>query len=407
MKRVSVKLFFTVLWRGVCQALGWFFGLFGYKRDGKFAKCVWGLFATSATIITLFIAGMVVCELVREVSYKWDALHYNCDNPYCYDNTCISGDIYYHRMGDNNGFVYNIITGEKFVKHVAWIAEPVGDDSLVCFSNGEKRGYFSRNTGKVVIEPKYDHAWIFSDGLASVDDGGYIKFIDATGKVVIDKKIPYVPDMDGYVFHNGYCVTDTEDSELCGLMNRKGEIVLPQVFTYIYPDNTEGTELWVVQNGEEKAVYDKDLQPVLPLIECSIFINEGTIDVTMPDHTMRKYALNGELIHDFYISSVRMLEYEMDEIRYQQVQGESDDEDGDEYGDSESQMELSAYHPKATARLRAYVAGHEYEGLMTADGQKVTMPLYKSIEAIGPDLYLCASTNGDKVIVNGKGEMVE
>ena len=47
MKKVSAKVFFTVVWKGVCQALGWFFGLFGYKRDGKFAKCVWGLFATS------------------------------------------------------------------------------------------------------------------------------------------------------------------------------------------------------------------------------------------------------------------------------------------------------------------------------------------------------------------------
>lgn len=25
------------------QALEWFFGLFEYKRDSKFAKCVWGL----------------------------------------------------------------------------------------------------------------------------------------------------------------------------------------------------------------------------------------------------------------------------------------------------------------------------------------------------------------------------
>ena len=25
-------MFFTVMWRGLCQALGWFFGLFGYKR---------------------------------------------------------------------------------------------------------------------------------------------------------------------------------------------------------------------------------------------------------------------------------------------------------------------------------------------------------------------------------------
>lgn len=37
MRKVSAELFFTVMWSGVCQALGWFLGLFGYKRDGKFA----------------------------------------------------------------------------------------------------------------------------------------------------------------------------------------------------------------------------------------------------------------------------------------------------------------------------------------------------------------------------------
>ena len=37
MEKISVKEFFTVLWIGLCQTLGWFFGLFGYKRDGKFA----------------------------------------------------------------------------------------------------------------------------------------------------------------------------------------------------------------------------------------------------------------------------------------------------------------------------------------------------------------------------------
>lgn len=31
MKKVSARMFFTVLWRGLNQAMGWFFGLFGYK----------------------------------------------------------------------------------------------------------------------------------------------------------------------------------------------------------------------------------------------------------------------------------------------------------------------------------------------------------------------------------------
>jgi hypothetical protein len=95
-----------------------------------------------------------------------------------------------------------------------------------------------------------------------------------------------------------------------------------------------------------------------------------------------------------------MLEYEKEEIVYRKNTENVVDEDVEEI------LEES-YHPKATARLRAYVAGDGYEGLMTADGHKVTMPLYWDIEALGYDLYLCSAKNGDKVIVNGKGEVVK
>ena len=95
-----------------------------------------------------------------------------------------------------------------------------------------------------------------------------------------------------------------------------------------------------------------------------------------------------------------MLEYSKDEIinRTRTL-----DNDGGEY----AEPYVESFHPNATARLRSYIAGDGYEGLMTADGHKVTMPLYKDIEAIGYDLYLCTSTNSDKVIVNGKGEIVK
>lgn len=392
MKKISAKMFFTVLWRGVCQALGWFFGLFGYKRDGKFAKCVWGLFALSATIIVGVIAAMVICEVGDEVYKKYRRKH--CYNPGCYESTLIYHDVYFHGNQYGKGYIYNSCSGEKTVKQVAWIAMPRGKDSLVCFSDGQKRGYFSKNTGKVVIEPKYDHAWIFSEGLASVDDNGWIKFIDETGKVVIDKKMAYIPDMEGYVFHGGYCVVDTDDGEQCGLMDKMGNIVLPREYSSIRP--TDDLELWILKKGEEMGVLDKDMKTVLPLTECSIYIDEGTIDVTMPDHTMRKYDMQGTLINDFYVSDIRMLEYEKEDIMYRKNTTGDDDED----------IVEAYYHPKATARLRAYVAGDGYEGLMTADGHVVTMPLYKDIVALDYNLYLCTSTNYDKVIVNGKGETV-
>lgn len=167
------------------------------------------------------------------------------------------------------------------------------------------------------------------------------------------------------------------------------KIVFPLEYSSICPTND--FKLWRVRKGEKMAVLDSELKPVVSLQECSIYIDEGTIDVTLPDHTIRKYDLQGTLINDFYIKSVRTLEYEKDEILYRTRTHDDNDE---EYAVPFTE----SYHPQATARLRAYVAGDGYEGLMTAEGHKVTMPLYKDFEAIGNDLYLCTSTNYDKVI---------
>lgn len=395
MKKFSVKLFLAVMLRGLCQAFGWFFGLFGYKRDGKFAKCVWGLFAISVAVIMVIRAVMMVTEAV-EYYYEEYYKEAHCYDPSCCYANYISEHVYYHEACSGEGYVYNTLKGKKTVKDVQCITESGEKDTLVCFSNGKKQGYFNKFTGEQVIEPKYDHACVFSEGLACVDIGGYMKFIDTTGKVIIDSEMKYVPGLSDYVFHWGYCVIKAKDGEHYGLMDRKGQIVLSTVFKEIERDAEYN--LWRVQKGREMAVLDRDLKYVLPLMECSLMIYEGTINVTMPDHTLRMYTLQGDLMNDFCITDVRMLEYEKEEMRYEPA----------EYGDNDNnRVEMPSYHPQATARLRAYTAGDGYEGLMTADGKKVTMPLYKDIEAIGYDMYLCALTDYDKVIVNGKGEVVK
>lgn len=397
MKKVSVSLFFSVLWKGVCQVLEWFFGLFGYKRDGKFAKCVWGVFAISGTIVMTLFAFALLVGLGESVYNHFFRNHY-CDDEYCYHSEYVNRDIYFHNTEDGKGYIYNKRTGEKLIKHIAWIAKPLGKDTLVCYSDGKKRGYFSKNTGKVIIKPKYDHAWVFSDGLASVDDDGYIKFVDGTGKVVIDEKMPYIPNMEGYVFHSGYCVVDTDDGELCGLIDKTGKLVLPREYSTIKPTND--LEMWYVAKGKEKGLLDKNLKIVIPLTECKMWVYDGMIDMTMPDHTIRKLDRDGNLINDFYVESVRTLEYSKDEIIYR-TEKTTDDEG------NVVDTTIESYHPEAVARLRAYVAGDSFEGLMTADGHIITMPLYKDIQALGYDLYLCEVSNCDKVIVNGKGELVK
>ena len=341
-------------------------------------KCVWRVFATSAAIImALFAVVLVVslCETVYDKHYK----EAHCYDPDCDFSEYLGKNIYYHNLKDGRGYVFNSLTGEKLLRHVVWIAKSE-DDSLVCYNDGEKRGYFNRNTGQVVIPAKYGHAWVFSEGLASVEEDGCIKFIDGTGKTVIDNVMPYVPGMNGLIFHRGYCVVDKESPDLCSLIDKSGKSVLPEEYTSIIP--SDDCKLWIVSKGDEQAVFDKDLKMIIPLTKTYIETDDNYISMTMPDHSIRKYDLNGNLIHDFYIVLVRTLEYKKDEI-------------------------VEDSHLKATARLRAYVAGGGYEGLMTSDGHRVTLPIYRNIEAIGSDRYFCSVSNGDKVIVNGKGEIVK
>ena len=56
MEKVTSKEFFTVMWRGVCQVTSWFFGKFGFKKEGRLNKIMWRVFATSATIVLCFFA---------------------------------------------------------------------------------------------------------------------------------------------------------------------------------------------------------------------------------------------------------------------------------------------------------------------------------------------------------------
>lgn len=394
MKKVSVKLFFAVLWKGVCQAVAWFFGLFGYKKEGLYGFLVWRLFAASITVILALFAVIFTCKMVDIVYEKYYEEKY-CYDPDCCNSEYLSQNLYYHNSDDGKGYVFNSLTKEKIIRNMDWIYLPEGEDSLVCFSDGKKRGYFNKNTGEVVIPARYNHAWLFSEGLASVEDDGSIKFIDESGNTVIDNVTPYRPGMDGLFFHDGYCVVDQDGPELSSLIDKSGKSILPLEYNSI--SYHPGYALWKVCKGDEQGVYDKNVRMIVPLTKGNIEISDGTINVTMADHTIRKYDLVGSLIDDFYITDVRSLDYEKDEIINRPPTLNVVEEEFAEVLDNNSRV-------KGIARLRAYVAGDDYEGLITADGHRVTLPLYQNIDAIGYDLYLCTVSNGDKIIINGKGE---
>lgn len=234
-----MKRAFILFWHGLTALLvgiaNWFTVILGMRDDskyGKFLRRVVGSCFAFIMIVFAAAAGSALCEAV------YDALEIDkyLDDSY-YDQQYLSRNAMFYIKYGEDGFV-KTVDGETTITGIKWIAKPLGMDSLVCYSDGEKRGYFNKFTGQPVIKPQYDHAWVFSDGLAAVDDDGWIKFIDATGKVVIDPKIPYIPDCEGYVFHNNLCVISNDRLDRFGMIDKHGKLVLkPEYFSISLPEN--------------------------------------------------------------------------------------------------------------------------------------------------------------------------
>lgn len=394
-----MKRAFILFWHGLTALLvgiaNWFTVILGMRDDSKYGRFLRRTVGSCFAFLMLLLAIAAGWDFCRTVCPRL-ALDRHFDDSY-YDTQYISRSITYYTYYDEDGYLKNS-DGEKTITGIRWIAKPLGLDSLICYSDGKKRGYFNMFTGKPVIEPRYNHAWIFSDGLASVDDDGWIKFIDATGKVVIDPKIPYMPGTDGYVFHNGRCIIHDDRRDRSGMIDKQGKWVLKPEYFSITPSG----KFWIVYNGEGKSVLDSTLNTVIPFLDGDIWVSDKYISVTLSNHVMQRCNHSGEIINDFYINDVNCLTYESDELRYTTSMNYNEE------GTLTSETEDMEPHPvEKMAKCRRYEAESGWYGLMTGDGKLITPPSYSSIKAIGYDLYLCKDNYEDGVILNGRGERIQ
>lgn len=395
-KMTSMKRAFILFWHGLTALLAgvasWFTVILGMSDDSKYGKFLRRVVGSCFAFLMLLLALAAGWDFCRTASYRLSLDRYYDDS--YYHTQYISRSVTYYTNYEGEGYL-KTSDGKKTITGIRWIAKPLGLDSLICYNDGEKRGYFNMFTGMPIIKPKYDHAWIFSDGLASVDDNGWIKFIDASDKVVIDPKIPYIVGTEGYVFHNGRCIVHNDRRDRFGLIDKQGKWILKPYYFSIH----DTKKFLIVDNGEGKSVLDSTLNTVIPFTKGNIWVNDEYISVTLSNHVIQRYSLSGELNNDFYINDVSYLTYESDELRY------TTSKNYDEEGNMTSETEDIEPRPvEKMAKCRRYEAESGWYGLMTADGKVLTPPSYSEIKAIGYDMYLCKDNDEDSVILDGKGE---
>lgn len=376
MKNVTLKEFFTTVGCGLWQALRWVVGIFGYKDNSKFGIFLRRVFAGSLSLIIFTIAVIFLISVYNFCKNEYN----NCSEDDSAVNTYVSRNIYYHDKGDGKGYIFNYHTGETLINHVAWIAKPNDGDSLVCYSDGKKRGYFNAFTGKIAIEPSFNRAWVFSDGIAAVEKDGGIIFIDHDGKQVIHKSFEFSYLSDGYCFHNGYSIIAWGNCHF-GLINKKGEWVLPPK----YLDLRRGINgYWIVKDKDGYGLVDDSMKMVLPCKYLYIEVDEKDLLVQNEDHTMQRLNFDLSVKDNFVCSEVEQMIYETD------------------------QLDKNGHAVMAVAACRTYSVDGvlpTYYGLLDAAGHPLTKPAYDKITAVGKDLYLC-KTNTGGIMLNGRGEKV-
>lgn len=145
-------------------------------------------------------------------------------------------------------------------------------EGLARVDKNGKIGFINKK-GEVVIPLKYDDALDFKDGIVAVavgDKFGKFGFIDKTGKETVPLKYPLGLDKDGYYYDNvkkehvsdgttislaeefGYgkpfaIVSLSGDDTNYGMLNRKGEIVIPFECSFI----KYGDKMIRVQKGNK------------------------------------------------------------------------------------------------------------------------------------------------------------
>lgn len=371
--------------RGIKQAARWVGKMFGYKAENKFARGVWYVFATSASVFALILLTAVVFNVVDLVKEYCDDVKYEhmVNSPtylHEWDNQYVSPYVIYHSNCPT--YLYNTITGRRTATDIRWICKSSDGDSLACFSTVEdqKRGYFNRFTGEVVIPAQFQKAWVFSEGVACVMDKGVLHFIDHKGQNMMGKMFPYTKRIDDYCFHNGLC-SMLGDNNRIGLIDKQGNwVVNPEYYQMMY--YMKGMKgFWLVQDLERNyGLLDANGQIFLPIEYKSIGFHpeDSCIYVQRFDHLDQVLDFECNILNPCNYQKIEKMEYTTDEY--------------DEYGDLKS----------ATSNCMKYSTIYGYFGLMDKNGNIITPPSYSRITAIGPDRYHCDGTKGS-VILDSKG----
>ena len=304
--------------------------------------------------------------LIDTCKDHWGLTHYY------WGDEDLGKNIEIRHFSNNQAATYNKITDERLSPKVRWISCVPERDSLTVFCDKEgNRGYLNVNTGKVVIDGQYKHAWHFSEGLAAVvADNGKVGFINYENEMVIPAVYDYVVDYD-YLFKDGMCVLPDSKTNKYGAIDKQGVLKLPMEYSRIFKAYEEST--WYIRKDGKCGLADADMNIIFEPIYDNVRSNARENNAYLTRNGVKQLvSFDGEVILPFVIDQTWPLKYM---VKYH-------DDAADEY-------ELHPY-------LVEVMVDYNCFGVMDSRSGKMVIPaIYSDIDMITKDL-LMAEVDGDE-----------
>jgi uncharacterized protein len=121
-------------------------------------------------------------------------------------------------------------------------------DGICIVQLHNKMGYLKRD-GSWHIEPVWDEAWEFSNGVAAVSKDKLKGYIDSTGKVIFE---PQFDDAYEFIPEGTARVSTGEENQTWSLIRRDGSILLSNCSSVEWSSEFNG---WLVERGVNRGLY--------------------------------------------------------------------------------------------------------------------------------------------------------
>lgn len=299
--------------------------------------------------ITVVIVLIIAVKIVTNISKDQEMADAEWSNQQHLDGYVLNDSLEVTR-NDEGITIKNSYTDEVRAKDIQFDWVYHSNDTLSVFCSDNKRGYYNRYTGRIVIPALYRRAWVFSGNLAAVQKNGYIGFVNRRGEVAIPFKYPYHGNpLTSFLFKDGHCVVANEEGK-CGVIDTVGN--------------------WVIRPLYKNVSLQKDY---------AVVFNPGSA---------MQIDFHGVVMNSFIVDNIQELYYT--QTAWETVNGER-----------------QWVERNLPTGYFSYIVGGQV-GLMDAHCNRLTEAIYESIEAKSPTMFVATLIGYEgKVIIDNNGKVIK